>query len=328
MTNKSYVYIRGKKIVEYPDIPYLYLIAFKPSDYKNGIFKTTIGQAKQNYHALGISLDRIEEKLAKNTGIHKSVWEKCRKKSIYDDDAWYDSPENDKLVENDELDENYMDIGASIHVMLEGGYNWEALNAYDILKKIETEKENAIIKLDIHEIKSMFPRKEWYKDISELFEEKKKEQFEDNEDINIFDDLKQPDIFICHDSKDKEKFVRPLADKFLKEDVNVWYDEFSLEIGDSLIEGIEKGLQECRYGVIVLSKNLITNHAWPKKEFRSLITKELRSGRKIILPIWRIGITKKDVEKYSLDLADRVAGKEHDGIDKIVKSIKKKITKK
>ena len=104
--------------------------------------------------------------------------------------------------------------------------------------------------------------------------------------------------------------------------------EFSLEIGDSLIDGIEKGLQGCKYGVIVLSKNLITNHAWPKKEFRSLVTKELSSGKNIILPIWREDITKKDVEKYSLDLADRVAGMERDGIDKIVKSIKKKIAKK
>lgn len=36
---------------------------------------------------------------------------------------------------------------------------------------------------------------------------------------------KQWDVFISHSSEDKNDFVRILAEKLLKLDVKVWYDE-------------------------------------------------------------------------------------------------------
>ena len=41
------------------------------------------------------------------------------------------------------------------------------------------------------------------------------------------------DFFICHASEDKEGFVRHLAETLGAKGANVWYDEFTLNVGDS-----------------------------------------------------------------------------------------------
>ena len=45
---------------------------------------------------------------------------------------------------------------------------------------------------------------------------------------------KKWDLFICHASEDKEVVARPLAEYLREKGYRVWYDEFSLKIGDSL----------------------------------------------------------------------------------------------
>ena len=69
--------------------------------------------------------------------------------------------------------------------------------------------------------------------------------------------LQQYDIFISHASEDKEVIAGPLAEFLLRFGVRVWYDEYTLEIGDSLSESIDMGLVSCRFGVVVLSKKLL-----------------------------------------------------------------------
>lgn len=46
---------------------------------------------------------------------------------------------------------------------------------------------------------------------------------------------KKYDIFISHASEDKDSLVRPLTTVLERLSVRVWYDEFSLQLGDSLI---------------------------------------------------------------------------------------------
>lgn len=41
------------------------------------------------------------------------------------------------------------------------------------------------------------------------------------------------DIFVSHASEDKASFVRPLAEALVNLGATVWYDEFSLRLGDS-----------------------------------------------------------------------------------------------
>jgi hypothetical protein len=112
------------------------------------------------------------------------------------------------------------------------------------------------------------------------------------------------DAFISHASEDKDTIVRQLADNLGKLQVKIWYDEFSLKVGDSLSKSIDEGLLKSRFGIIVISKKFLEKR-WPDYEYRSLLSKE-ENGKKIILPIWH-GITKEAVKEFSLYLSDKVA---------------------
>lgn len=63
----------------------------------------------------------------------------------------------------------------------------------------------------------------------------------------------QHDVFICHASEDKDAVARPLAEALRERHIDVWYDEFSMKVGDSLREAIDRGLANCRYGIVVVS---------------------------------------------------------------------------
>jgi len=110
-----------------------------------------------------------------------------------------------------------------------------------------------------------------------------------------------PLAFICHDSRDKEAVARRIAVNLQKMLCPVWYDEFSLHVGDSLRDSIEKGLSECRKCVLVLSPNFLSNSGWTKREFDSLFTRELLEGSQLALPVW-YGVTKDQVYAYSAGL--------------------------
>ena len=112
------------------------------------------------------------------------------------------------------------------------------------------------------------------------------------------------DVFISHASEDKADFVRPLAEALDAQDIDVWYDEFELEIGDSLRNSIYLGLANSRYGIIVLSKPYFQKD-WTQYELDGLVARDL-SEEKVVLPIW-YQIDKDEVLNNSPTLADRYA---------------------
>ncbi len=112
------------------------------------------------------------------------------------------------------------------------------------------------------------------------------------------------DLFISHASEDKDDFVRPLANSLISLGVKVWYDEFTLRIGDSLRRSIDRGLANARYGTVVLSYSFFSKN-WPQYEFDGMVARET-SGHKMILPIWH-KVTKDEVLHFSPTLADKVA---------------------
>ncbi len=112
------------------------------------------------------------------------------------------------------------------------------------------------------------------------------------------------DVFISHASEDKETFVRPLAVALNAMGVSVWYDEFSLRVGDSLSRSIDKGIAGSRHGLVVVSRAFIEK-PWPEYELRGLVTREI-AGKGSILPIWH-GVGHDEVAGFSPTLADKVA---------------------
>jgi hypothetical protein len=112
------------------------------------------------------------------------------------------------------------------------------------------------------------------------------------------------DVFISHASEDKDTIVRSLATQLVNQGLKVWYDEFTLRIGDSLRQKIDKGLANSRVGLVVLSPAFISK-GWTNYELDGIVTRTV-SGEQILLPIWH-NITKQEVIDFSPSLADKVA---------------------
>lgn len=132
--------------------------------------------------------------------------------------------------------------------------------------------------------------------------------------------LEKPLAFICHDSRDKEEIAIKLARRLRSMACPVWYDEFSLKVGDSLRESIEKGLKECKKCVLVLTPNFLSNGGWTKKEFNSIFTREIIEKKNIILPVWH-NVTKENIYEYSPSLADKYALDWNSGEDDVVRHL-------
>ncbi|WP_395373457.1 toll/interleukin-1 receptor domain-containing protein [Marinicella sp. W31] len=127
------------------------------------------------------------------------------------------------------------------------------------------------------------------------------------------------DVFISHASEDKEDFVKPLVEALSNSGYKVWYDEFTLKVGDSLRRSIDNGLKDSKYGIVVLSKAFFEKN-WTQYELDGLVTKEME-GNKVILPIWHM-VSKDQVQNYSLTLADKKAiNSSISNIDEIVKQL-------
>ena len=115
---------------------------------------------------------------------------------------------------------------------------------------------------------------------------------------------RQWDVFISHASEDKAALVEPLAKALRDLGAEVWYDEFTLTVGDSLARSIDRGLAQARFGVVVLSPAFFAKD-WPEYELRGLLAREL--GRdKVVLPIWH-NVSREEVLQYSPPLADKLA---------------------
>lgn len=126
------------------------------------------------------------------------------------------------------------------------------------------------------------------------------------------------DVFICHAWEDKETIARPLAIALQKVGLKVWYDEFTLKIGDSLRRSIDYGLSKSKYGVVILSPSFFSKE-WPQRELDGLVAREISSG-KIILPVWH-NVTRNDIEHFSPILADRLGVSTASGLNTVLKEI-------
>ncbi|MFK8215598.1 TIR domain-containing protein [Haloferax volcanii] len=127
------------------------------------------------------------------------------------------------------------------------------------------------------------------------------------------------DVFISHASEDKEKVARPLAEELSERGIEVWFDEFELELGDNLRESIDEGLSGTRYGVVILSDNFFGKN-WTEHELEGITAKDMGDG-KVLLPLW-FEIDKETIQSYSPPLANKVAGQIHeDNIPEIAEEI-------
>ncbi|MGA9668803.1 MAG: toll/interleukin-1 receptor domain-containing protein [Terracidiphilus sp.] len=127
------------------------------------------------------------------------------------------------------------------------------------------------------------------------------------------------DVFISHASEDKVAFVEPLAIALRKWGLKVWFDKFSLKVGDSLRDSIEMGLANSRYGAVVFSPSFLVKN-WPKAELNGLFARQVQGKKKIILPIWH-EITAAEMTKTMPIQVDSVALKSSEGVESVAKAL-------
>jgi hypothetical protein len=92
-----------------------------------------------------------------------------------------------------------------------------------------------------------------------------------------------PKVFVSHSSKDKP-FVRRLVDELKRRDLAVWFDERELGVGDSIVDGIQTGLKESDYLMIVLSRNSVASK-WVRNELNYALMEEKSRQGIAILPV-------------------------------------------
>ncbi len=90
-------------------------------------------------------------------------------------------------------------------------------------------------------------------------------------------------FFLSHSSKDKQ-FVARLANDLRLHQIEVWYDDWELSWGDSILEKIQKGITESEFIVVILSPDSV-NSKWVKEELNAALIIELERQSVFILPI-------------------------------------------
>jgi hypothetical protein len=130
---------------------------------------------------------------------------------------------------------------------------------------------------------------------------------------------KRTGLFICHASEDKLEIAEPLADALTELGYKVWYDKYTLKLGDSLRREIDKGLAACEYGVVILSNSFFEKE-WPIRELDGLVALETGDGKKRILPVWH-NISAEDIRGFSPTLSDRLGVSTSRGMQYVVSAI-------
>lgn len=130
----------------------------------------------------------------------------------------------------------------------------------------------------------------------------------------------KPLAFISHDSRDKDSFVRELAFELSRSFCPVWYDEYSLKVGDSLRANIERGLKETKKCIVILSPNFLSNEGWGRTEFDSVFTREIIEKADVILPVW-LDVDVRSVYEYSPRLADKVGLSAKLGVKEVARQL-------
>jgi hypothetical protein len=90
-------------------------------------------------------------------------------------------------------------------------------------------------------------------------------------------------VFVCHASEDKSK-ARSLAKSLKAIGSDVWFDEWEIRVGDSIVEKINDALSKVTHLLVLLSKDSCTK-AWVKKEWSAALMRQLADNSISVLPV-------------------------------------------
>jgi hypothetical protein len=117
----------------------------------------------------------------------------------------------------------------------------------------------------------------------------------------------QNKVFICHSSLD-HPFVEMLSSRLKQDGIDVWIDDWMINVGDSIIQKINEALEASSYFIIVLTENSI-NSDWVKKELNATLMKQIVKKDVKILPLL-LGINVEQLPPLLIDIYSTIFEKD------------------
>ena len=110
---------------------------------------------------------------------------------------------------------------------------------------------------------------------------------------------KNNEVFISHSSKDKKEIeeVLPYINAI---NLPVWFDKYNIDVGESIVEKVQEGLQNSKAVIFWITKNFI-NSKWCKKEMQVFIRRMIEENI-LIISILDKGIEIKDLPIFLQDI--------------------------
>lgn len=108
------------------------------------------------------------------------------------------------------------------------------------------------------------------------------------------------EVFISYASEDRD-IAEPIARELTEMGIPTFFDRFSIAVGDSVLESIQRGLASARFGILIVSPHSLKKD-WTREEFGQL-TRARIEGRTRLLPVWH-NVTAEEVREHQPGLED------------------------
>jgi tetratricopeptide (TPR) repeat protein len=101
------------------------------------------------------------------------------------------------------------------------------------------------------------------------------------EQLTILETAMGRNIFISYNHLDRN-FAERLAQDLKAAGLSVWWDEWEIKVGDSIVQKVSDGIEQSAYLAVILSPHS-AQAPWVKKELNSALMGQLSAERKIII---------------------------------------------
>jgi hypothetical protein len=123
------------------------------------------------------------------------------------------------------------------------------------------------------------------------------------------------DAFISYASEDGLEYASQLKEQLEHEryGLKIWLAKETLNLGDGLRSGLDKGLVRSNYKIVVLTKMYFEKY-WTNQELDGMFAQEACSGKKLVLPLCH-KMSLQELVEYSPILAGRLVVPPNTGLE-------------
>lgn len=122
---------------------------------------------------------------------------------------------------------------------------------------------------------------------------------------------REHDVFLSHAGPDTE-VAGELYRELTARELDVWFDEAEIRLGESLTRQLDRGIARSRVGVLLVTEAFVKGRYWTEREFGAFL-----SSRKRVIPVLD-GVNHEILSSYSPLLGDLVGlSTETEGFDEI-----------